>query len=286
VTTLLDPRPSISAKRKTAGENRIVLALAVVLAGVAVALVMLIASGRAHGPISASQITQLLRNGADPDATLYALDQLQVRIQQRKAIARWYPELLRLSNSDNEQVAHRVADIMGQVPGNHDFHEALLNMLRSRSMLVKNSAALALAEFNDPAGHEQLLSMMDSVRLTAPSPGRVESVISFGTEIHHGDVVAQLRNDGALIKIYSPIGGRLRSLAVQENDVVSAGSHVATLEPGPEQMMDLLGALRRIGRVEDLALIRPYESAENPALRQQAQAAAEAIREREAVARK
>jgi len=285
-TTATDTQSSSSQQSHRADANLFVLGLAIVLAIGAVVLLTLVGSGKARGgPVNEAQITQMLRNDLDPEGIVYALTRIQERVRNHQAAAQWYPELVRLSNSREEQVGHTVADLMGQVP-RPEFREALLSMLRSRSVLVKNSAALALAELGDGTGREQLLSIMQPVRLTSPRSGHVESTVSFGTQLKHGAVVARLKNGDATVDIYSPIDGQLRALAVQDGDVLSAGSHVATIEPDAEQLVSVLHALELVGHTEDLPAIKPYETANTPKLREQALAAAKAIGTRETMARK
>ena len=66
---------------------------------------------------------------------------------------------------------------------------------------------------------------------------------------------------------------------------IAAGTEVARVEPGSEQVWEALRALYFVGRKEDLPLIRRYtrESAETPdRLRQQAALTEKAILERAA----
>ncbi|MFB3916104.1 MAG: HlyD family efflux transporter periplasmic adaptor subunit [Terriglobales bacterium] len=269
------------SSQRTSDRNLIVLGLAIILAVGAVTVLTLVGTGKARGPLNDNQVTQFLRDDSDPGGIVYALSQLQERMRRQQPVSQWYPELTRLANTHDEQVGHMVADMMGRIPSRPQFHEALLSMLRSRSVLVKNSAALSLAEFGDGSGREQLLSMMYPARLTAPVSGRVDSAVSFGTRIEHGSVVARLTNGRATVNIYSPISGQLRALAAQAGDVLSAGTHVATIEPDNEQLIAVLHALELVGHLEDLPAIQQYENANAPELRERAKAVEKAIRARE-----
>lgn len=269
------------SNKNSPDRNFFVLGLAIILALGAVALLTLVGTGKARGPLDDKQITQSLHNDSDPSGIVEALSEIQERMRHQQPVSQWYPELARLANSRDERIGQVVADMMGQIPSRSDFHEVLLSMLRGRSLVVKNSAALSLAEFGDGAGREQLLSMLYPVRLTAPASGRVETALSFGTRIEHGGLVARLVNSGIATNIYSPISGQLRALSAQEGDVLSAGSHVATIEPDTAQIIAVLHALELVGHTEDLPAIKAYENANASELRDHAIAADRAIRTRE-----
>ena len=104
--------------------------------------------------------------------------------------------------------------------------------------------------------------------------------------IHQGGLLAKLATAGssAPVEVRSPIPGRIRSVSQTGADV-AAGSEVAVVDPGTEQVWEALRALYLVGQMDDLAAIRPYER-ELPDIpnhvRQQALETEKAIRERSA----
>jgi len=78
-------------------------------------------------------------------------------------------------------------------------------------------------------------------------------------------------------------GGRIRTLSVATGANVAAGTEVASVDPGDEQVWEALRALYLIGQPDDLPAIRPYQR-ELPEisdrLRQQALLAESSIRAR------
>jgi hypothetical protein len=60
------------------------------------------------------------------------------------------------------------------------------------------------------------------------------------------------------VEVRSPIPGRIRSVPQTGANVV-AGSEIAVIDPGTEQVWEALRALYLIGQVDDLPAIRPYE---------------------------
>jgi multidrug efflux pump subunit AcrA (membrane-fusion protein) len=138
------------------------------------------------------------------------------------------------------------------------FHQALLKMLADPSLTVRGNAALSLVRFGDPTGRPQIVELLQSAKVAAPQLGKVIDTSVVGTTIHQGGIVAKLEQAGQTIDVRSPITGRLRSLAVQTGQTVSAGSEVANIDPSIEQVWEALRALYLVGQPEDLAAITPY----------------------------
>jgi len=200
-------------------------------------------------------------------------------------VARWYPDLLRLASHPVEEVRNTDAWVMGQDASVAGFRETLLKMLQDSSAMVRGNAALSLVRFGDASGHAQIVALLQPARIVAPTAGRVLDSDKVGTAIHQGGLIAKLQNGQQVIEIRSPIAGRLRSLSVVAGANVSAGSAVATVDPGDEQVWEALRALYLIGQAEDLPAVRPYER-ELPEIpdrvRQQALLTEKAIRDRAA----
>jgi len=232
------------------------------------------------------QVTDFLNDEKHPRHIQHALVQLGERMGRRDpAAARWYPEMIRLSSHQVEEVRNTDAWVMGQdtsVPG---FHESLLKMLNDPSPMVRGNAALSLVRFGDASGRAQIVALLEPARITVLASGTVADTDKIGTAIHQGGLVAKLQDGQQTTELRSPISGRIRTLSVAPGTRVAAGTEIATVDPGDEQVWEALRALYLIGQVEDLPAIRPYER-ELPEIsdrvRQQALLTEKAIRERAA----
>ena len=230
------------------------------------------------------QLSEYLNDEKHPRHIQHALVQLGERMMKRDAsAARWYPELLRLAMHPVEEVRNTDAWVMGQDTAGPGFHEALLKMLGDASEEVRGNAALSLVRFGDASGHGQIVALLQPASIVAPAAGRITDTDKMGTAIRRGGMIAKLQSGQQAVEIRSPISGRIQSLFVMTGADVTAGSEVARVEPGAEQVWEALRALYFIGKPDDLPAIRQYER-ELPEIpdrvRQQAALTEQAIRER------
>lgn len=230
------------------------------------------------------QISEYLNDEKHPRHIQHALVQLGERMGRHDASAeRWYPEMVRLASHPVEEVRNTDAWLMGQDPSSAEFHETLLKMLHDTSVLVRGNAALSLVRFGDAAGHAQIVALLQPARIAATSAGRVIDIDHAGTPIHQGGLIAKLQDGQQTTEVRSPISGRIRTLSVSTGATIAAGSEVATVDPGDEQVWEALRALYLVGEFEDLSAIRAYrrDLPEIPdRLRQQALLTEKVIRER------
>jgi multidrug efflux pump subunit AcrA (membrane-fusion protein) len=207
-------------------------------------------------------------------------------MERRDATATtWYPELVRLSSYPVEEVRNTDAWLMGLDTSYAGFHSTLLQMLEDSSTVVRGNAALSLVRFGDGSGRAQIVALLQPARIFAPRAGIVVDVDHTGTSIRQGGLIAKLRDGQTTTDVRSPISGRIRTLSITKGTSVAAGTEVATLDPGVEQIWEALRALYLIGQVEDLPLIRIYQrdSPDIPdRVRQQAQLTEKAIHQRAA----
>ncbi len=211
--------------------------------------------------LSPTQINQYLHDDKHPRHIQHALVQMGERMSHGDATAKqWYPDLLRLATYNVEEVRNTDAWVMGQDTSQQEFHAALLKMLQDDSPMVRGNAALSLVRFGDASGHDQIVSLLQPAKVAAPSAGKVEDNSKAGTAVRQGGMVVKLRrDDGQAVEVRSPVSGRVRAMEVERGDRVSAGTEVAVVAPGDEQVWEALRALYVIGRPEDLATIIPYE---------------------------
>jgi len=245
--------------------------------------------------LSDKQITEYLQDEKHPRHIQHALVQVGERMGRHDAAAaKWYPELSRLASHPVEEVRNTDAWVMGQDTSVPSFHETLLKMLHDQSPMVRGNAALSLVLFGDASGRAQIVALLQPARIVAAGPGLVIDIDKVGTSIHQGGLIAKIQvnrsavasqNDQQTTEVRSPISGRIRTLSVAPGTNVSAGTEVATVDPGDEQVWEALRALYIIGQPDDLPAIRPYQR-ELPEVsdrvRQQALLTEKAIRDRAA----
>jgi hypothetical protein len=236
--------------------------------------------------LSDKQIGEFLNDEKHPRHIQHALVQLGEHMARHDpGVSPLYPELIRLASHPVEEVRNTDAWVMGQDTSGPGFHEALLKMLQDSSPMVRGNAALSLVRFGDASGRAQIVALLQPARIVAPGAGRVADTDKVGTAIHQGGLIAKLQDGQQTTELRSPISGRIRSLSVATGSNVAAGSEVATVDPGDEQVWEALRALYLIGRPGDIPAIRPYQR-ELPEisdrLRQQALLTEKAIRERAA----
>ncbi len=243
--------------------------------------------------LSNQQLTEYLHDEKKPRHIQHALVQIGERMARNdQAVKADYPDLVRLATHPVEEVRNTDAWVMGQDTSGPGFHEALLKMLNDSSPMVRGNAALSLVRYGDATGRPQILALLQPAQVTCPADGRVLDADKPGTAIHQGGLIAKLEiqsqesqadQSQKTVEVRSPIAGRLRSVSVQTGQNVTAGSEIATVDPGTEQVWEALRALYLVGRPEDLPAITPYERdvPENPDhIRQQASLTDKAIRER------
>jgi len=234
--------------------------------------------------LSDKQVAEYLRDDHHPRHIQQALVQMSERISRHdKAVAHWYPELVRLSTHPVEEVRNTDAWVLGQDTTAPGFHEALLKMLNDASPLVRGNAALSLVRYGDASGRPQIIELLQSKTVSAPITGRVIDADRPGTAIRQGGLIAKIQKDQQTEDVRSPISGRIRSVFAQTGQNVQSGAELATIDPAIDQAWEALRALYLIGQPEDLAVVTPYERElpEIPAqLREQALLTEKAIRER------
>ncbi len=230
------------------------------------------------------QISAYLRDEKHPRHIQHALVQLGERMGRHDSdVTRWYSDLVRLASHPVEEVRNTDAWVMGQDASGPGFQQTLLKMLQDQSPMVRGNAALSLVRFGDASGRPQIVALLQPARIVAPSSGRVADTDKVGTAIHQGGIIAKLQDGQQIIELRSPISGRIRTLSVVQGTIVAAGTEVATVEPGDEQIWEALRALYLIGQPDDIPAIRPYQR-ELPEIsdrvRQQALLTEKSIRDR------
>jgi hypothetical protein len=210
--------------------------------------------------LSDSQISEYLHDDKHPRHIQHALIQLGERMERNDdSAARWYPDLVHLASNPMEEIRSTDAWLMGLDTSYPGFHATLLRMLEDSSTLVRGNAALSLVRFGDASGRAQIVALLQPARVIAPGSGLVVEVDRVGTSIHQGGLIAKLQDGHGMTDVRSPMSGRIRTLSITKGGSVTAGSEVATVDPGVEQIWEALRALYLVGQAEDLPLVRVYQ---------------------------
>src|SRR5713101_2550705 len=187
------------------------------------------------------QISAYLRDEKHPRHIQHALVQLGERMGRHDSdVTRWYSDLVRLASHPVEEVRNTDAWVMGQDASGPGFQQTLLKMLQDQSPMVRGNAALSLVRFGDASGRPQVVALLQPARIVAPSAGRVIDTDKVGTAIHQGGLIAKIQDGQQATELRSPISGRIRTLSVTTGSTVTAGTEIATVDPGDEQVWEAL----------------------------------------------
>ncbi len=94
--------------------------------------------------------------------------ELAARMKQHDPEAqRWYPALLKMTQSPSPDQRGVAAWIMANDTTRDDFHQSLLRLTNDPSPSVRANAAVTLDKFKDPIGREALREMLTSATATS-----------------------------------------------------------------------------------------------------------------------
>jgi pyruvate/2-oxoglutarate dehydrogenase complex dihydrolipoamide acyltransferase (E2) component len=172
--------------------------------------------------------------------------------------------------------------VMGQDNKSQEFHQALISLLNDAEPLVRRNAALQLVRFGDGSGRPEFRAMLQPFEAKSPIAGTVVSVLSQGTKIKSGGLIARIRDaSNAVQEFRSPVDGAIGQLAVKEGEAVTVGQTIAWLTPDRATVSDALQALAYVGTKDDLPAIEACAKADSSVeITQQASGAIRAIKSR------
>jgi len=234
-------------------------------------------------PLSDQQIGDYLHDNTNPTHVQHALTQLADRMQRRDESAiSWYPDVVRLASFPVEDVRATATLSMGFDPTRNDFHDALLGVLKDPSPAVRANAALALANFGDASGHDELVHMLQPSFVVTHEPARVVEVADTGSNVKQLGTVAHIRIGTYDYTVRAPVAGKVVKVNVEAGKDIAAGTQIAVLEPSADQQVQALRAIYAVGEPEDLPMISGIAGSEDAPekVRQQARLTDRSIRDR------
>src|SRR5215212_4984684 len=144
--------------------------------------------------LSDADVTKYLSDVRNPRHVQHALLQVQQRIERGDSSAKnWYPQLITLSGNPETEFRLTVAWLMGFDNNSPEFHEALKKLLQDQEPLVRRNAALALVRFNDPSGHDELVSVLRPYPVRAIAAGVIASSLQESAQVARGTLLARVR---------------------------------------------------------------------------------------------
>jgi hypothetical protein len=210
-------------------------------------------------PLSNSEIQHYLTNLNDPQETQHALSLVADRIiRGDRSVARFYPDVAKLSNCPIPQIRETAAWVMGQDNTVPQFHQTLLELLHDSKPLVRMNAALALVRFRDSSGHAEILRMLSGEPILAPESGVLKRVMDVGKSVGPDSLVAQILVGNKKLDVRAGIPGSLARWTAADGAKVANGQPIALLAPSSQMAWQALRALYLIGTPDDLTVIGPY----------------------------
>jgi len=207
--------------------------------------------------ISDEQIATYLADEKNPRHIQHALSRVEERIERGDpAVKKFYPQIIALTRSPTGEIRKTAAWVMGQDNKSEEFHQALLTLLHDSEPLVRRNAALQLVRFGDGSGRPELRAMLQTFEAKSPIAGTIVSVLSQGSKISAGGLVARIRDtSNAVQEFRSPIDGSIGAVSVKEGQGVSAGQTIVSLTPDRATVNGALQALAYVGSKDDLPLV-------------------------------
>jgi HEAT repeat protein len=235
--------------------------------------------------LSDAEIEEYLADEKKPRHIQHALAQIEERMSKGDAGAkRWYPQIIAVAGNPVAELRKTSAYLMSYDNTSEEFHGALLRLLADSQPTVRRQAALSLVKFQDRRALSELRAMLTDYAVAAPFEGTMESVLSEGSIVREGTLMARITQaGGASQEVRSPLPGKIISVATSEGARVALGETLFRIAPDGQFVWEALRALYLVGEREDLPTVERYASgseAVSEQIKQQAAQTAKAIRSR------
>ncbi len=211
--------------------------------------------------LSDQEITSYLKDEKHPRHVQHALLQIQQRLEKSggNCCGQWLVTLQELTGHPEPEFRMTVAWLMGYDNKSASFHQSLLKLLRDTEPMVRRNAALALVRFSDASGHDDLLTVLGTLPLSAPVAGVVNSTLGEGASISRGTLLARIQMPtGEVLEVRSPLPGRIEKIAAGNGTAVDSGATILTLTSDANSVWEALRGLALIGQPGDLSEIDRY----------------------------
>jgi hypothetical protein len=236
-------------------------------------------------PLTDDQLQKALHDAGHPREKQHALSIIADRIMRGDpTVARWYPDVVRLSGDPADQIRLTAAWVMGQDNSSTLFREALLLLLSDPQPMVARNAALALVRFHDSSGRPIIISMLEPYAMPSPEAGALRQRLKIGDVVNADTLVAHLWVNGQKRELRTKVPGTIERWIATDGAVI-ARQPIVSIAPNQEMVWEALRALYLVGTPEDLPAIDPYARpvpGMSPQIQQQAAETIRAIRSRPA----
>jgi hypothetical protein len=216
-------------------------------------------------PLTDTQIDENLADAEHPRKAQHALTQISERmLRGDNGVRRWYPQVMALGKSQNDELRLTAAWVMGQDNTSAEFHAALLPMLSDANPMVRHNAALSLVRFGDASGRADIVAMLRPYALAAPQVGTLAQRLKLDDAVNPGTLVARIKYKAPgdpqeqELEVRSKVSGRIERWIVADGSSVAAGEEIVSIAPSQEMVWEALRALYLIGQPEDLPDVERY----------------------------
>jgi hypothetical protein len=210
-------------------------------------------------PLTDKQIEENLADAENPRKAQHALTQISEHILRGDPSAkRWYPQVMALGSSKNEDLRITAAWVMGQDNTYAEFRQALLPLLADANPMVRHNAALSLVRFGDASGRADIVAMLRPYAMPAPQAGTLAQRLKPDDAINPGTLVARIKYKALgnpleqELEVRSKVPGRIERWIAQDSATVAAGEEIVLIAPSHDMIWEALRALYLVGQAEDL----------------------------------
>jgi hypothetical protein len=210
-------------------------------------------------PLTDKQIEDNLADAENPRKTQHALTQISEHILRGDPSAkRWYPQVMALGSSKNDELRITAAWVMGQDNSYAEFHRALLAMLGDGNPMVRHNAALSLVRFGDASGRADIVAMLRPYAMPAPQAGTLAQRLKIDDAVNPGTLLARIKFKAPgnpleqELEVRSKVPGRIERWIAQDGASVAAGEEFVLIAPSHDMIWEALRALYLVGQAEEL----------------------------------
>ena len=217
---------------------------------------------------------------SDPEAAprdvQHALSQLEERLApQYPGRERFRDSVVRLASVAPPEIRRQVAWVMGREPA-EVYRSTLVRQLEDEDVAVRLNAACSLSNFRDSLARRPLLKGLEPFRILAPVSGTQDLKVDVDQPASSGAALGVVEGSEEPRDIRTPLSGFVQGLPAGKDGAVSAGDPVLLLAPDPKVILNVLVALRTVGKSADVPALKPFAEGTVERMDQEVQDAASA----------